>query len=91
MTTKANEMDHNELNSKDLSSDKKLDLIISLLKGNELNKDDPGLIGRVRDHGLRINKMEKRWDKTIAWIIGFSFGGGVAVTELLKQFLSTKK
>jgi hypothetical protein len=62
-----------------------LKLTLMLLKGNELNKEDTGLIGTVVDLKARVIKLEKFRDRAIYLIVGFSFGAGWAISDIIKR------
>ena len=80
-------MSLNDVDLKTLSQEEKLDLIVKLLIGNPLDKDDDGLIGDVRATKSRLYKLEVWKTKVVSWAIGVSFGGGALFTFLVSQLL----
>lgn len=59
----------------------KLDKVLLLLGGNELDKEDNGLVGDVKDLIRRIAKLEKLKVKLTGLLIGMAFPAGWGVTE----------
>lgn len=78
-------MSLNNVDLSNLNQEEKLDLIIKLLVGNPLDKNDDGLIGDVRTTKGRIYKIEVWRTKVVSWAIGVSFGGGALFTFFLSQ------
>jgi hypothetical protein len=63
----------------------KLDEVLSLLRGNILDKSDNGFIGSVNDLEKRVNTLEK-WKDRIVWLfIGMGLPASVGVIEILKK------
>lgn len=70
--------------------EEKVDAILRILQGEPYDKNDKGLLGTVRWLKTEITDI-KRWkDKTIAWVVGFSFGGGALMTFILDKILNRK-
>jgi len=65
--------------------DNKLNSILQLLKGHELDKDDKGLVGQTYDHEHRIEKLEKLKDRVVNIIIGLSVPAGIGLYDVLKS------
>lgn len=64
---------------------KKLDEVLSLLRGNILDKSDQGFIGSVNDLEKRVSTLEK-WKDRIVWLfIGMGLPASVGVIEILKK------
>jgi hypothetical protein len=64
---------------------KKLDEVLSLLRGNTLDKNDQGFIGSVKDLVKRVAVLEK-WKDRIVWMfIGMGLPASVGVIEILKK------
>lgn len=66
-------------------------LMLILLKGNELDSNDHGLVGELRglhdkiekhraDQDKRISHLERFRDRAIFWFAGFSFAMGSLIT-----------
>jgi hypothetical protein len=63
----------------------KLDEVLSLLRGNILDKSDNGFIGSVNDLEKRVSTLEK-WKDRIVWLfIGMGLPASVGVIEILKK------
>jgi hypothetical protein len=59
----------------------KITKILSLLQGNDLDKDDKGLVGTVNDIDKRVKTLEK-WKDRIVWLlIGLSIPAGVGFSQ----------
>lgn len=57
--------------------------ILLLLKGNPINQDDKGLTGAVTWLKVRVFKLERWKDRTVAWVVGCSFGAGAGMSGLI--------
>lgn len=67
---------------------KKLDEVLSLLRGNILDKSDQGFIGSVNDLIKRVSTLEK-WKDRIVWLfIGMGLPASVGVIEILKKIFT---
>jgi hypothetical protein len=65
--------------------DTKVTGIIAFLRGNELDKEDKGLVGRVNEIERRTENLEK-WRDRIFWaLIGMGLPAGVGTWELVKS------
>lgn len=62
--------------------ERKVDRILLLLQGNELDENDNGLIGRIVEMDARLRKLESLKNKLIYIIMGMAFAGGYGITEL---------
>jgi hypothetical protein len=65
----------------------KLDQVITLLSGSDLDKNDEGLIGKVRVLSIRVKKLERFKDRGLYLIIGAAITGGYQLRELIVKFL----
>lgn len=65
-------------------------LILMILKGNELDKSDGGIIGGYREMKARIDKLEKFRDKIVYVIAGVSATASTLIT-ILAFLLKMKK
>lgn len=61
--------------------------VMAFLRGNDLDREDKGLVGKVNDHATRIKKLEKQRDTILYILIGGSIPTGVGVWELIKNVL----
>jgi hypothetical protein len=67
---------------------KKLDEVLSLLRGNILDKNDQGFIGSVNDLINRVSSLEK-WKDRIVWMfIGMGIPASIGVMEILRKLLT---
>lgn len=64
---------------------KKLDEVLSLLRGNNLDKNDQGFIGSVNDLEKRMTSLEKWRDRIVWMVIGMGIPASVGVAEILKK------
>lgn len=66
---------------------KKLDEVLSLLRGNILDKNDQGFIGSVNDLERRVSGLEK-WKDRIVWMfIGMSIPASIGIVEILRKLI----
>jgi len=66
---------------------KKLDEVLSLLRGNTLDKNDQGFIGSVNDLEKRVSGLEK-WKDRIVWMfIGMSIPASIGIVEILRKLI----
>jgi hypothetical protein len=61
----------------------KVDNILAILRGNELDKDDKGMIGNVDALGKRVTKLEKWNDRTIWIMVGMAAPASWGTLEIL--------
>ena len=67
-----------------LTTEEKVDAIYRLLKGDqELDPQDEGLVGSVRNIKKRLFDLENWKNKTVAWALGVSFGGGALIAFVI--------
>ena len=67
------------------SIDQKLMRIEAFLSGNELDREDKGLIGRVNDLEKRVLLLEK-WKDRIFWtLIGMGIPAGIGIYNILEK------
>jgi hypothetical protein len=67
----------------------KVDAILRILQGEPIDPTDDGLMGEVKKMKARLFKIENWKDKTVAWAIGVSFGGG-ALTAFVAAVIFKK-
>lgn len=77
-----------ETNLKIDSTNRNLDKILQVLTGNDLDETDTGMIGQVKELEGRIIKLERFRDRAIYIMIGLSFGGGWAISDIIDKFFS---
>lgn len=66
----------------------KVEKVLQVLSGNDLDERDNGLIGEYRVLKDRISKIEKRIDRYFYIITGFSLGAGYAISDILSKLFS---
>lgn len=70
--------------------DRKVSSILQLLKGNELDKDDKGMIGIQNSHESRIQRLEKLLDRGIYFILGLSAFAGWGIIDIIQKVIIKK-
>lgn len=66
----------------------KVDGLRAFLSGNELDKDDRGMVGKVNDLEQRIASLEKWKDRIFFLMIGMGLPAGVGVWEIFKDLFT---
>lgn len=66
-----------------LTLEEKVNLMIDILQGNPLDDTDDGLLGDFKYLKKEFYKLKAWRDKTVAWALGVSFGGGALITFLI--------
>lgn len=66
--------------------DVKFDLLLAVLRGNAINTDDKGLLGKSTDHENRITKLENKFNKAIWIAVGVALATGVGLREIVGLF-----
>lgn len=72
------------------SLDGKVNLMLDLMQGDPFDKDDNGIIGELRQIKRRVYDLENWKNKTVAWALGVSFGGGALVAFIIAIILNKK-
>jgi TolA-binding protein len=67
--------------------DLKVDQILNILTGNELDKDAGGMIKTVKSHETRIISLEKFRDRLIIIVVVAAFFAGYGVWDLVNKVL----
>lgn len=70
--------------------DNKVSSILFLLKGNEMDKEDRGMIGEQKDHERRITALEKMRDRLIWFLVGLSIPAGWGIIDIIQSVLLKK-
>jgi hypothetical protein len=63
----------------------KVTSILTLLRGNILDKNDQGVIGIVDDLVKRVTNLEKWKDRMVWMVIGMGLPASVGIMEILKK------
>jgi hypothetical protein len=69
--------------NKELSLEQKVDAILRILTGDQMDRDDKGLIGTVKALKADVNSLHSWRERTIAWGLGLGMGGGALVSTIL--------
>lgn len=62
---------------------KNVNLMVILLRGNEFDSNDRGMIGKQSEQDRRIDRLEKFKDKMIWVMVGAGMIGGVNLFQLV--------
>jgi hypothetical protein len=63
--------------------DKNVNLMVILLRGNEFDSSDRGMIGKQTEQDRRIERLEKFKDKMIWVMIGAGVIGGLNLVQVI--------
>lgn len=69
--------------------DAKVTGIRAFLSGNELDKDDKGMVGQMNDVLQRVTTLEKWKDRIFYVMIGMALPAGIGTWELVKKIFQT--
>ena len=64
--------------------------VLSLLKGNELDKGDNGMLGELADMRVRLDKLEKFNTKVIYVALGMSLPASYGVLQIIQNIILHK-
>lgn len=76
-----------KLNDRVAVLDKNVSKILDLLRGDEFDRHDNGILGRVMENRKRIEKIEKMIFKAIWIIVGASMATGIGIKALFDNFI----
>lgn len=65
--------------------DKKISLILTIISGNELDKNDKGILGKIASHENRIGKIEDHHEKYKHTLLGMGIASGVGIYAIIKK------
>lgn len=68
--------------------DAKVSSILTLLKGNDLDESDRGLIGNIKDHHKRIVALERVRDRLFWFMLGMSIPASWGIIDIIKKILT---
>lgn len=68
--------------------DRKVSSILSILSGNELDKEDKGLIGTLNHLDERVSKLEKFKDRAMWFVIGLSVPAGFGIADIVTRIFT---
>lgn len=63
--------------------DKNVNLMVILLRGNEFDSNDRGMIGKQSEQDRRIERLEKFKDKMIWVMVGAGVIGGLNLVQVI--------
>lgn len=63
--------------------DKNVNLMVILLRGNQFDSNDKGMIGKQSDQDKRIERLEKFKDKAIWFLVGAGVIGGLNLVQII--------
>lgn len=63
--------------------DRKVSSILTILRGNDMDKHDNGMIGMQNDHENRIAALERLKDRAIWFFVGLSFPAVYGIAEII--------
>lgn len=70
-------------------TNKNVNLILILLQGHEMDKTDKGMIGKVHDQEVRIEKFEKKIERITWTMAGMCVTAGAGIFAVLRKFITT--
>ncbi len=70
--------------------DTKVSSILQLLKGNDLDKDDRGMIGMQTNHEERLTSLEKIKDRLVYFCLGISIPAGWGIIDIIQKIILKK-
>lgn len=65
------------------TTEEKVDAIFRLLTGEPTDPKDEGIIGELRTLKTKLYELINWKNRTVAWAIGVSFGGGMLITFII--------
>lgn len=71
--------------------DKNVNLMVILLRGNEFDKSDGGMIGEQTELRRRLDRLEKFKDKMIWVLVGASLVTGLNLVQLIDMVITALK
>lgn len=70
--------------------DVKVSNILVLLKGNELDNSDRGMIGDIKDFEKRLTRLEVMKDRATWFFIGISIPAGWGIIDIIQSIILRK-
>jgi hypothetical protein len=64
----------------------RVEKIIELLTGNDLDENDNGAIGKIRALESRVTKLERKMDRFFYILVGLSLSTGWALSDIITKF-----
>jgi hypothetical protein len=80
-------MTNEQVEEKLVSVERKVSTILDLIAGNNLNKDDKGIVGKVVSHDDRLDDLEKWRDRLVWTVIGMGLPASVGIWEILRKII----
>ncbi len=72
------------------SVERKVDSILVILQGNEMDREDKGMIGQTNDHEKRIQALEKMKDRIFWFLIGLSAFASWGLMDIIEKIVFKK-
>jgi len=85
----AQSQDIHQIQNQVITIGDKVDEILTLLTGNELDPESGGMIKKFANHEKRISDLEKLRDRMIWFLIGASILGGFGLRDII-QLITNK-
>lgn len=79
-----------QIQSQVIKIDEKLDNVLSILTGNELDKEEGGMIKKVKDHEIRISSLEKSRYTLLIILAVASILGGYSLWDIINKLIKLK-
>lgn len=67
---------------------RKVDSILQLLQGQDLDKEDKGMVGIQNDHERRLINLEKKYNNVRYFLYGITFPAAWGITDMLIKIFS---
>jgi hypothetical protein len=68
--------------------DVKVTSVLNILRGNEINRADTGMIGIQDDHERRLTKVERFIDRAKWFLIGLSLPAGWGMIDIIQKLIT---
>lgn len=70
--------------------DSKMNNVLQLLKGNELDRDDKGMVGVQTDHDVRLSRLEKMTVQLKYFLYGMALPASWGLIDVLQKLILKK-
>lgn len=70
--------------------DRKVSSILEIVKGNEWDREDRGMIGEINNHEQRLTSLEKLRDRFVWFLIGLSIPAGWGLVDIIQNIVLKK-
>lgn len=69
---------------------RKVTSILTLLKGNDLDREDKGMIGVQNDHEARLDHLEETKNRAIYILLGMGIPAGWGLIDIIQKIFLRK-